>query len=445
MSVESAKRTTALKYGESSYEDLTYQFFNVNPDNGTNSVTINSSQGQEIVHTIPALSVFNPSKSFLEFTSTPEATASSYNYQHVNTIPFFQRIDVKTVSGQPFQYNDNLANKLAVELPIKTTKDELRGNDEVSGGAGIWEGLSSTNGTITSTQPNQFGKHPDAVATNKNYTEKKDLVVGGLNTATPIVKWRIPLRLFGDFLACDRAVCFAEPVQITLLTSPITKCYFLATSAIDPTSGTGAGTSVALSAIKMDIAYVEDDFGQATKIRNKMLASGLSLLVENTVTTSVSLSGTTQNYTYNLSSAQGKRIRYMKFAAFQTQTTNKAYFRNNQSQAIYTALRTYMGGKYRQQSPMTISNFDDYLHMKNIIKTSCYQSTGEFYHDPVFIDAWCDHNVKDPTKSLGFPLQGNGNDTYMIEATTVSATNVFNFFATYERRLAITREGILTA
>lgn len=442
MATEQSKRTTALKYGESSYDDIAYQFINVNPDNGTNTVTIDSSQGQEIVFSIPSGTVHNPSKSYIEFTSTPTAGGSStFNYQWVNGFPFAQRVQVRLVSGQEFQLNDSLNNKLAVEMPIKTTREQLMKNDQVADGSGCMEGLCVTNGTITSTQPNQFAYHADGVATTKNYTEKKELVVGGSNTATPVIKWRFDLSHFGDFLACDRAVCFNEIVQIVFTTAPIGKCYFKAASATDPTSTPAAGTSIALSGIKLNLAKVEDTYGQATKIRNKMRSSGLYLLLNNTVTSKISLSGSTQNYTYNLQSTNGKKLRSMLVAGFRTETLNNAYLRSNVSQATYTTIRTYTFGEYRQQSVLTISNFDDYKNLKHILNTSCYQSTPEFSHDAFFMDIFHDHTVKDPTKSLGYPLQGNGNDTYMVEIGGVTSTN-WHFFACYERRMVINADGI---
>jgi hypothetical protein len=439
-------RSKELAYGGHAYEHGTYSFLKVMPESNASSITITAGGGSDLILMIPSRTALSLSKSILDFISTPVAAGSAtFNWQWVHTVPFFQRVSVYTTSGRMLMDSDNMANRIAIELPAKTPLQKLLVNDTPSGGTGVWEGLSIINSAIASTATSAFvapGLYSDGVSMAKSYTQIRQIVVGGSNTATPVVHWQIPMSIFGDILEDPRILAFNEGIYIKFQMSPIQKCYFASASATDPTSSAAAGTSITLSGITLNLAVVQDP-----KIAQETLAAiassgGLNLMIDFTNSLKLSTTGTSQNFSNVITRAFGGLIKAVTTSVFsQPETLNTAYGRNNIAQAIWTQLQTYANSVPLQISPMIASNYDDYKNLQKYIQGTSIQSSSEFNHENFWIDYFYNKNdiEQDPTAIAGMVI--DRDIIYMAQLNAVSATNMIYVFQKYQRRLTIDNRG----
>ena len=66
---------------------------------GTNSVTLDTSGGQQSIFELPASNAFNLSQSFLDFDYTIPALAANFNVAFMNTVPAIRQITFQTRTG----------------------------------------------------------------------------------------------------------------------------------------------------------------------------------------------------------------------------------------------------------------------------------------------------------------------------------------------------------
>lgn len=423
----------------------TYNFIRIQPESNQSTSTITAGTGQDLVFTMPSRTCFNWQKSIISFTATPTAGGvGNFNWMYVNTIPFFQRVQITTSSGRTIMDCDNIHNKLAVELPIRTPLCKLQNNDIPAGAqAGLWQGLHCINTAVGGAA----GQHADGVSMTKAYTEKKEITVGTTNAATPVLNWQFPLALFGSILSDPRILAFNEEISIRFSLSQLNKLGFISASATDPTSTPGAlVTSVTLSGISMQLAVVQD-----RAIADEVLRSispggkGLDLLIDYQVSQKLGSTGTQQSISSTITRAYGPRLKSILMTIFQTEQNQNAYKRNNVAGAIYTQLQTYLNSVPLQVIPLQTSNtaspygYDDYAHLQKLLANSSYQSSAEFYHDTFWVDYFFNHLEEDPRSVQGIEILSN--IVYMAQLNTVSATNTIYLWMTFQRRLTINSNG----
>ena len=97
---------------------------------------------------------------------------------------------------------------------------------------------------------------------------------------------------------------------------------------------------------------------------------------------------------------------------------------------------------------MVTANNDDYLNMQKLLDGTCYQSLQEYKHDWFFMDYFYNISknsntyvgIRDPRDISGVDLLSD--IVYMIQTTSVSATNVIYVFQTFQRHLVINNKGV---
>ena len=259
----------------------------------------------------------------------------------------FQRASIYTASGRFICDQDNIPFKTAIQLPLITPLNKLMNNPPTSSGAVTpaepWTGLSVTNALTTAVTAEVYAAHADAVATKKNYTEKKELVGGGSATATPVVLYQFSLNIFGDLFADPRILAFNEQIFIKFQMAPVSGIYYNVTALSSAVTGASAGTSMALTGILLQLAVVQDKM-----IADKILSAiagptGLSLLVDYTNSLKLATSGTAQAFSNTITRAYGTRLKSVLWSIFASGgAANTVYVRNNISDAIITQAQTYL-------------------------------------------------------------------------------------------------------
>ena len=442
-------KSNDLQYGAQKHEYGMYTFTNVPPDSNQSSITINSSGANEVIFSIPSNRPFNPSRSILSYVNTPVAGGGGvYNWQWMHTVPEWQTVQVYDSNGRFYQNSDAINYRTVVELPLKTRVQDLKSAGKAYGGIECWTGLRNINGLVGNTQDESFGKYADGVSMVSNIDEKMECTPGTVNAATPVITRQFELRKFGGFLACDRIVCFPTQIYIKLMSAPVTEVYFTSVSATDPTSTPGVGTSVALSSIALDLAVVNDpDIYMQTL--SKMKTSGIDILFDYPLTARQSGSGETQNYSNTLTTGCGYKLKYILFTAIpsSTRTKNKAYNRNNISQAILSQVQTLIDSEPQQKIPVTCGRtgvsgkYNDYNHLQKILSKSCNQSMFEYEHGWFFGDIFFDFTNDDPTAVCNFSVKPGMK--YEIQTTSVDVDNIWYVFYTFQRHMHIGKDSVL--
>lgn len=459
-----------LLYGQKKHEYGTYSFLKVPPESNTSTITITAGGGSDLIFMLPTRTAYSLSKSILNFISTPVAASTgTFNWQWVHTVPFFQRVSVYTTGGRMIMDSDNMANRVCVELPLRTPINKLLNNDcpyvttagtntNVGTAGGIWQGLNvintaTGNAATTASIVNFYGAHADAIPMFKAYTEKRELqqegdATGGL--LQPIVTWQVPLSVFGDILADPRILAFNEQIYVKFQMSPVAKCYFTSASNTNPTSTAGAGTSITLSGINLQLAVCQDRLVAMSIIEAVSTGGGLELLIDYTNSLKLAVSGTTQAFSNTITRAYGPRLKSVLWSVFNNtsgETSNVAYKRNNIAGATYTQAQTFFNSVPLQIQPLIIANGDDNQHLQKLLAGTAYQSSQEFYHDSFFMDYFYDikkgFNVStgnaDPRELQGVELLSDV--VYMLQLTTANVSNTIYVWEKFQRRLTINKSG----
>lgn len=428
-----------IQYGSKNCLNPTLDFTKILPLQNTSSSTVSSNSGSQITFQLPARTVYNLRNSIFRCTLTPGAPgAGVFNWIYARSVGFIQNITIMTASSMKrIMDKDFMYRCIDMELPLKTSFQNLITNDVPATSSDTWGGLYTT--MLTGDRADNTTKF--------KVSEADYFIVGGDNTATPVVNYQFPLSVFGDICDDPRLLAFNEQLFITITLAPIGVLGFEAASASDPSSSPGPLTaSAALSNIELHLAYCMD-----ASISNMILEQinreeGIQMYFDYSYVSRTSLAiSSSQAINFSLLNGNGKRIKKVQLALYNTtESSNTVFNRSNIAANSYSRLQTSIDTRQLQNFPMVCGAAelnDDYKNLRPLLKNhSCIQSQDEFQYNSFWLDVFYDINNKDPRMYAGLPVEASIQ--YQALFTSASTAKVAYVISTYQRTLKINRNGV---
>lgn len=447
-----------LNYSPVVNNHSTVIFRKVSPQ-GASSVTLSATSSVGPTEIIIAPSVFNPSKSRLNFTlSIGAPTVSNYNWVNANALStisrfvvydsatnallcdisnFSQYASLVTPSGTSFSdFATKSVTMNSVALPAATTtngvyEDIYKSNDLTNP---IFSGVGAIGGLSNPTGPN-------------SYFSRQQVGVGAITSAV-VVDYSIPLSsVKHSFLSLDRN-CYVP-------SNLVAQIYFSATDSFswqnasntNPAAATVASVaSATISNIALQLAN-EGNLAIVSQVINKVMTSGINIPIAYPTTTRQAVSGTTApSYQLQLTKGYGQRILALLTAPFSSGAINTT---NEHARGVVTYYNTFLNNvalKYPNGFDATKS--EDYIYgNREYLKNSTIQTSGEYiFAEWLHCDSFFGEkplHLLDQTQIDGLDV-GTQSSTWSIQATQ-SATTAYNWITVIlgQKMLSLTSSGVM--
>lgn len=428
----------SLDYATKEVSHGTYQFSKVTPNNGSQSVSLTTSGGQESTFEMPGSKVFNPGKSILSFIATPAASgASNFNYVHTDGLPFIRNIQFYTRNGVYLTDINDVNKYCKMTMRRSHPISEVESFDKVGNATGVFEGLYTSNALITAVE----AKRPTNNVAKTNYLEPAYCVVGTDNTADPIITVQIPFsRIVDSVIGLDKDLYFSESVYIRIVWAPSTQIAWYGTSATVPHTGaaTYAG-AIALTNVTVFTA-IEQNPVITQSIMDKFNSSSFSFLVPYIYSNKQSLTSASQNISLKYNAAHGRKLKRVLHSLFEsTETGYLALENNNLADNKVLSYYNMVNNTRISQFNYDTSSSDDWLALKHLTKGMSLLSSNEFYYNYVmatdFIEGSHDPNLDD-----GLSLETEVKWDFI--GTTANATHMHYVYAVTTKMLTISPNGV---
>ena len=386
-SEELNRNSFAIKHG-------TYEYTKVVPNTGSQSTTITTSGGQEVIFELSS-KVYNFNKSILSFTLTPALTSAKYNWMFADSLCMLRQVQLYTRTGLYLVDIQDANRYTNMTLRHETRSEELFTCDNGADGSLTWEGIRKCNRLASANY------RADGTGSQTNYLEPLYFHIGGSGTATPVVNCKIDLgKMKNTLFDLNKDLYFGgEVLYLRLVFAPSTQICFAASSATDPTSGTASyAGSIALSNITLYMA-VEKNPDIEREMKNLVLSSGINMTIPVVYYNKQNLTSSSQNISLRYNNAHGARLLKIIHSPYHnSESSSTAYNHDCLADAKLLEFYTMVNNTRTSQFNFDTSAFDDWMVRKDRIKGSSIFGSDEYYFNFVNIE-----DFTSPTNLLSLP------------------------------------------
>lgn len=422
-----------------------YKHSKLLPLSGSQSTTVTSSGGQEVIFELGASECHNLSRSVLRFTATPAAGgASTYNWTWAHTPGIIREIHLVSRGGVYVVQARNLPRWLNVARFYCKPVDDIMNNDNSSGAEGLLV-VDDSDGTGAKCKSPTSDTAPAARAYNLaiRYNE-----IGGSNTATPVISFAIPMsELVSTLFEQNKDIYFGQVMQVKVVFNSSSASIWASASATNPTSSAAAYTgNIAITNLAFYDA-IQTNQNLKNSLITATLASGVSLLYDNYFDFKQSVTGTASSMIIKLNRTYGKSLKRMFVTYNNTESANTTYDISTSSlyvDKVQTWYSTINGIRQQDFDLSPTLNFDLIVandKLNGSVAGSSYQYyTLKWAH----FESWdsCkklierSHNT-DEGLSLAQDL-----DYAFVASAQASGTWIVYAFAVTQRVLTINKDGV---
>ena len=444
----------SLDYSTKEFTHSTLHFRNVAPQSSGDVALSTSTSGPTSF--VISSSVFNPSKSRLNFEITLPAAAGAYNYISANLLKIISRITIYDQNTSAILADiNNCGNTYSMINPAATSF-----NDFIHKSQPLTPGATTAAARLIPYE--NMGKVADAtnlIANNINtaisspYFQVRNIIVGGSNTAT-VLQCSIPFSAFThSFFDLDKMVYSPSSLQIDVYWASFSTFAWTATSLTDTTAGAAAPASATLTGSQMLVQLcTEGNVQLASQVIQKTMSSGISLPIGYVSSAKFVVGASTaQSFTLPVTAAYGRRILYIASAPFhttETLSTCNNHSRNGTSAgtSIITSYNTYINSvPILAPGGFDVANRgDDYtVANKQYIEGSALQNVYDYTYNWVHIDNFAKAKLceLDPSQVDGLDVVSQ-QANYQLQATTTNTALNWYVALVGQKMLNISSQGV---
>ena len=446
----------SLDYSIKEHTHSTLHFRNVAPQS-SGDVTLSASSTSGPTSFVISSSVFNPSKSRLNFEiSLPAGTASEINFVQSNLLKAISRITIYDQNTSAILADiNNCGNTYSILNPIATKYDEF-----VHKSQPLLPGISSATARIIPYEDMgkvlAAGNYLGSVDTGAQnpYFQLRNAITGTAGSAT-VLQCSIPFSAFKhSFFDLDRMVYSPSNLQIDVYFSGFDSYIWKGTSATNLTTNAASVASATLTGSQMLVQLcTEGNTFLANQVIQKVMGSGISLPMGYVSSAKFVIgASTSQSWTIPLTAAYGRRLLYTAFAPFHTTETGATS--NNHSRNGTTASTSTISSYNTFINSVPIlapggfdvaNRGDDYVVAnKQYLEGSCIQNVYDYTYNWVHIDNYARTKIcdLDPSEADGLDVVSQ-QANYQLQATTTSTALNWYLAIVGQKMLNISSQGVM--
>ena len=473
------KFSEELQYSPVVSNHSTVIYRNVAPQSST-SVTLSATSSVGPSEIIIPPSVFNPSKSRLNFNLRIPEVNTKYTWTNANLLTTISRVVLYDSSTSAVLLDCGNFDKYAsLVVPAGTHIDNLLTKSFVSGAPAITEALANprpveditkANGPITATfttgaafvanttnilptAVNNFtGQTTGDIGAFAPYTGRRQFYISpvgdGAAAGDAYFNVSIPFEAFKlTFLSTNKMVYFPSNIVLQIYWNAGNQFFFTANANNDTTTAQAAATTPIISNLSIALAN-EANLAIVSQVINKVMSEGLSMPIAYPTTTRQSLSASTaHSYSLQLTRGYGARILALisaPFSAAGTATVGQVHSRG--TLGVYNTLINNVALLY--PSGMDATKGQDYtIANKEYLTKSAVQALGEYLTaEWVHIDGFAGQKSlwkydEDQHQIDGLDV-GAQSSTWSIQAAlTASTAYIWITAIVGQKMLTITNQG----
>lgn len=445
----------SLDYTVNSYNHSTLHFRNIAPQSSGN-VSLSAASTSGPTSFVISSSVFNPSKSRLNFQLSLPALAGNYNFIQANLLKIISRITIYDQNTSAILADiNNVGNTYSMLNPVTTKFDDF-----------VHKSQPLTAGTTAATAGlipyENMGKVQAATnylsavdtAISSPYFQVRNVIAGGSNSIT-VLQCSIPFSAFRhSFFDLDKMVYSPSNLQIDVYWAGFSTFAWAADSLTNLGSNAVAVASATLAGNQMLVQLcTEGNVNVASQVIQKTMSSGLSLPIGYVSSARFSIGSTTSHsWTIPLTAAYGRKILYTAFAPFNTDEileTSNNHSRNGttQSTSIITTYNSFLNGiPILAPAGFDVANRgDDYIVAnKQYIEGSAIQNVYDFTYNWVHVDNYARTKLceLDPSHVDGLDVVSQ-QANYQLQATTTDTPLIWYLAIVGQKMLQISSQGVI--
>lgn len=443
----------SLNYRSQTVSNGNYRFSKVSPQTPLSS--LGSSWGSESVFELSP-KVFNLGKSVLSFTATPAGGTTGTNvtfWQHLSTMPWIKHLSLYTKEGYFLADLHDFSNYMKVINRLTTPLQDLKDNDVVRSASGYVNGLHPTNDLTTG--PNGQRPTESAHPSRTAYTEAQYCTPGTKNTAaTPSATIHFELGNIPFSIFQNKDLYFGDTIYLKIMWNRAQDVLFSVDNAASNTNPVAAAPvaydgTITIGSLTLYQA-IETDNEVANAVMNKYNSGSLSFPVDYVYMNKQSLSGTLDNLQIRYGRNQGRLLKYIFVAPFNSAEVKNTRYDHSvvlKSGAVDTdkmkSLFSTINNERTTQYDINVGSDSWMIQKDTTLKGSAIQSSNEHLYNFSHVENLCGLPVvmgKDGNVTAGMPL-----DTEILYHATINkdaTTNVSYYtFAVASRMLQISPAG----
>lgn len=437
----SEKISTELNYSPVVSNHSTVLYRKISPQGSSTNISLSATSTIGPIEIVVPPSVWNPSKSKLNFQLQFGAAggAALRNFVNANGLTALSRVVVYDAASGAVWADVNNFEKYAGIVPHATHINDFLtkgGNQVVAATAKIMPATSALSSVMpfedivkcaaTANLSFQATDLGDATLGVNPILGRRQLIQGAANAAANFVDFSIPFSAFKfTALALDKMIYNPAQTVIQLYFNATDNFAFTATE--DTLANQVAITNPILNNVSITCAN-EGNLAIVSQVINKVMTSGLSLPIAYPSVSRIQLTSAAHSYTLQLTRAYGSRILGIITVPYNEGATRP--LKNSHAiPANLTTVNTFMNGvalKYPNGFDTTLCE-DWKFNVEPFLKNTAVQNVGEFrLAEYAFIDSFfgdkplCD---VDQTEIDGLAVT-EAASTWQIQANYSAATTI---------------------
>lgn len=457
--------SSVLDYQQKTESRPSYSFLKLMPlTQLPASPNITTSGGLSSSFQIPANSVFNWAESELQFTYTATACgigANQYNVVYACGVPQIERIQVYTNSGVVLVDLNSANNFTNFTAPLLNSESDVKSMDSGSDARKTLSGIRVSNGLQTSVATGTIAVRPGLANwfADRNYSEQSYFVraTAAQNTAGPIIRYKIPLRMFRHTLL-ERDIDYptTEIYNFQITWANVNKIHYSCAIATSIVENFTAPLSGHIDNLSLHMRREDNP-----DIKNKLLEQarspqGLKILCDHAWLSKLNVSTASQSYVLRVNRGNGLRLKKIYCVPyFHTETGLTAYSHSimktvNSFGDKVLSYNTLLNSKQEQDGLIvcSVSKMDEWREHQLLLRESQIQSSDEFQFNFAHVSDYCDKSkpLWKQQRDDGNIIQGLDLKTdieFMMQATTdgVDSINWYNYLIC-QREISISQNGV---
>lgn len=403
-------------------------------------------------------SVWNPSKSKLNFTIYCGDVVNNYNYINANLLTAISRVVLyDSATNAVWCDCSNFEKYASLMTPLGTHIDDFITKD-TGGGASATTTLKYSDDIVKSFIDTNNASQSDNTSvnlyTNNPFLSRRQYYIGAVGTGGTAgnlyVRASVPLSAFKfTALALDKQMYAPSNLVLQIYWNRTDNFAFQTTSATNPASGLSVAVAT-ISEISLTLAN-EGNLAITSQVINKVMSEGLQLAIPYPTTTRQSISSSSaHSYNLQLTRGYGNRILFLATAPFSAGTplgTQYPNLYNAHTPVNISTINTFINNvALKSQSGFDVVKGEDLsIANKKLINKCAIQTLSDYYNsDYVFIDSFVGERPLceiDTTEIDGLDV-GTQSSTWQIQ-TTLSSATAYNYITAIvgQKTLSISNQG----
>ncbi len=420
------------------------------------SVTLSATATTLVEWKIPARTVFNPARSFIDYqTLFAAAGIGNYTWAFDDTFEICGSIQFCNASGIYLTDLQYASNYVSAARKIDTeTRDYL--SLDFTNALHKHEDVPTTNYfPPKATAPgasNVYGASNAVQGAALTLLEPRYARISAANAVMTVGK-SVPLAAFTHTaLGMDKDMIFGEDIYIRMQIAPSNKVGWVGTSATDPAAGAVVlATQPIVSQLYLQLAVQTDEVLRSS-VEAKFLAGGMSFLIPYVYGWRNSTLSGVASIQIQLNNQYGKRLKRLLHIPFgSSETLNLSYDHQNMNGGKITKYQTFLDSQPLQDAQLSClqpvaggeRGMDDWRENRELVRDSALFSSAPYYYNWFHIDSFSQPKsgkVMVPEENI---LEGL--DLSMPRAWTITATTAVDLthytFGEFVREVQATPMG----